>query len=164
MIKYRCSTYPILSLVSIWLWRVANLSRTCRNCRRDRVKVYLDNTCETFATIWKLGFNVREISKIGFLYLVCAKNRATASANGCATMFFVLQIYSESIGTQKLFHGLERPRLINSIRDKFVSYSCSQKNQGSKNSEKFLNQLDEFRSLVHFQLNKIVLFPCYVFR
>ena len=29
---------------------VVNVSRLCRKCRRDRVRVYLDDTCDTVAT------------------------------------------------------------------------------------------------------------------
>ena len=36
-----------VGLVFIW----------CRKCRRDRVRVYLNDTCDTFTTKWKLGFS-----------------------------------------------------------------------------------------------------------
>ena len=44
----------IFSTVMSWLkpsfHMVVNVSRLCRKCRRDRVRVYLDDTCDTVAT------------------------------------------------------------------------------------------------------------------
>ena len=44
---------------------VVNVSRLCRKCRRDRVRVYFDDTCDTFTTIWKLGLNRNVLHELG---------------------------------------------------------------------------------------------------
>ena len=39
------------------LHMVVNVSRLCRKCRRDRVRVHLDDTCDTVATRSRLYGN-----------------------------------------------------------------------------------------------------------
>ena len=54
---------------------VVNLSQTCRKCRRDRGKVCLDNTCDTFVTIWKLRFIKLAVMTLLLLYFPVVAKR-----------------------------------------------------------------------------------------
>ena len=62
---------------------VVNVSRLCRKCLRDRVRVYLDDTSDIFSTTWKLSFYIADfvsawLKRITYNNELCFKTQKTA--------------------------------------------------------------------------------------